>query len=151
MRQLEMAKRSYDQKFNNIRDWVEITNHHWHRLKGEMFNDQEFWEHTLHAMSDQDWWDWVDIEPSIKIQYEEHFRKYSKLTEDTKEIYTKLALGKPITRKMGISKNLTAFRALMCIKDLFNDINGTPTVPYDKPKVTANDDQTQFEILFEFK
>ena len=147
-----MARRTYDQKFNNIRDWVEITNYHWHRLQGEMFNDQEFWEQTLHAMTDQDWWDWVDIEPSIKIQYEEHFRRYSKLTEDTREIYTKLALGKPITRKMGVSKNLTAFRTLMAIKDLFNDIAGTPTVKYDKDKSKDTDcDLTPFEQLFDYK
>lgn len=143
-----MARRTYDQKLTNINLWVDITNYHWHRLEGELRNDEEFWSETLHAMTEQDWWDWVDIEPSIKIQHEEHYRKYSKLTEDTREIYTKLALGKPITRKMGISKNLTAFRTLMSIKDLINDINGTPTVQYVKKQ--PEPPLTPAERLFDF-
>lgn len=143
-----MARRTYDQKLTNINLWVDITNYHWHRLEGELRNDLEFWSETLHAMTEQDWWDWVDIEPSIKIQHEEYFRKYPKLTEDTREIYTKLALGKPITRKMGISKNLTAFRTLMSIKDLINDINGTPTVQYVKKP--PQPPLTPAERLFDF-
>lgn len=143
-----MARRTYDQKLTNINLWVDITNYHWHRLEGELRNDEEFWSETLHAMTEQDWWDWVDIEPSIKIQHEEHYRKYPKLTEDTREIYTKLALGKPITRKMGISKNLTAFRTLMSIKDLINDINGTPTVQYNKKQPESP--LSPAERLFDF-
>ena len=142
-----MAKKTYQEKLANIEAWVEITMHHWHRLRGEMFNDKEFWDDTLHSMSNDDWWDWVDIEPAIKIQYAEHWRKYTKLTEDTKEIYTKLALGKPITRKMAVQKNLTAFRTLMAIKDLINDIHGTPTTDYSKIKETEA--ATPFERLYE--
>lgn len=144
-----MAKRTYQQKLANIEAWAEIVDYHWHRLKGQMFNDLEFWADTLHAMTDQDWWDWVDIEPSLKIQHEEHYRRYSKLSEDSQDIYKRLALGKPITRPNGKHKNLTAFRALMCIHDFVNDYKGTPTVKYQKPCDAKQDSVTPFEHLFD--
>lgn len=141
---------NYQEKFSNIEAWAEIVDYHWHRLSGEMFNDTEFWDQTLHSMTDEDWWAWADIEPSIAIQYEEHYRRYPKLREDTEDIRRRLMLGKSITRKMGKMKNLTAFRTLMAIHDLFNDIKGTPTKQY--PKHTGTDSkqqQTPFEALFD--
>lgn len=141
-------KRDYQTKLKNIETWVEIVDHHWHRLRGQLHNDTEFWDDTLHAMQDQDWWDWVDIEPAIKIQHEYHYRRYGKLTEDTKDIYKMLALGKPVTRKNGAHKNITAFRTLMSIHDLFNDIKGTPTRQFSAVD-TIEEQATPFEKLFD--
>lgn len=140
---------NYQRKFANIEAWAEIVDYHWHRLRGEMFNDAEFWDHTLHAMTDLDWWDWVDVEPAIAIQYEEHYRRYPKLKEDTQEIRQKLMLGKPITRKNGKMKNLTAFRTLMAIHDLVNDMQGTPTRQYPKHTEQRKEHTTPFEALFD--
>lgn len=145
-----MAKRSYDQKLKNINDWIEITNYHWHRLQGQLFDDKEFWEQTLEAMTDQDWWDWCDIEPSIKIQYSEYYDRFPKLRDDTVDLRNKLMLGKSVTRRWGTGKNFTAFRTLMALKDLFNEINGYPTVQYSKQSQHIdNQELTQFERLFE--
>lgn len=142
-------KRNYQQKLTNIQNWSAIVEYHWHRLKGLVRNDAEFWDHTLHSMTDQDWWDWCDIEPSIKIQHEEHYRRYPKLSEDTQEIRSRLMLGKQITRKMGVSKNLTAFRTLMAIHDLVNDIKGTPTVQYTDKDRKPEPELSPFERMFD--
>lgn len=144
-------KRNYQEKFDNITAWVEITNYHWHRLQGEMFNDEEFWDHTLHAMTEQDWWDWCDIAPALKIQYEEHWRRYPKLDVSTDDVYKNLMRGKPVTKKSRKGKNFDAFRLLMNIKDFVNDINGTPTRQYPKRVETKDaEPETGFERLFTF-
>lgn len=140
-------KRTYDQKLENIIAWIDIVDHYWHKYQGDMRNHEDMWENTLHSMTDQDWWDWVDIEPSLKIQYEQHYNRYSKLSDDTKDIYKKLALGQPINRKNAKGKNFTAFRALMAMHDFINDIRGTPTVQYTAKK-TVDEEQTQFDRLF---
>lgn len=144
-----MAKKTYEQKLRNINDWVEIVNYHWHRLKGDMYNDSEFWDDTLHAMQSTDWWDWVDISPALKIQFEDCWRRYPKLEDGTNQVRTTLMLSKPVTRAKGKGKNFEAFRLLMNIKDFMNDINGTPTLQYNTGSKTQVQEQpTQFELLF---
>jgi len=125
-------KKTYTEKLKNINDWVEIVNHHWARLKGNLHNDEVFWNQTLHSMKDLDWWDWIDIEPSIAIQYEGEYRRYPKLAQDTQNVKKKLMFGKPVVKKGQAMKNTEAFRLLMQIKDLINDINGTPTKKFPK-------------------
>lgn len=133
-------KRSYQDKLHNINLWVEIINYHWDRLQGELYNDPEFWDHTLHAMATEDWWDWVDIEPALRAQYPDAFQKYSYCKQATEEINKKLMLGKDIAKKGRVGKNFEAFRALMNIKDVVNHINGTPTRLFPKkPEVTVED------------
>lgn len=147
-----MAKRTYQEKLANINAWVEITNYHWHRLQGELHNDEEFWEHTFGSMSDQDWWDWCDIEPSLRIQYEQEYRRWHKLDQGTQDIKKRLMLGKPLYRKDQKNANRDVFRAWMNVKDFVNDINGTPTVDYTTVKITpAEPVKVQvFHNLFEF-
>lgn len=140
--------RTYDLKLQNVCDWVGITNYHWHRLKGLMYDDKEFWADTLHAMTKDDWWDWVDIAPSLRIQYQEEWRRYPKLDEGTEAIKKSLMLGKPVTRKNGVGKNFEAFRLLMNIKDFFNDLAGEPTQQYKHHSEPVEQDVTQFDKLF---
>jgi hypothetical protein len=140
-------KRTYQDKFKNIETWAEIVDHYWHLYQGDMYNREDMWENTLHAMTNDDWWDWCDIEPAIKIQHEQHYSRYPKLRDDTKDIYRRLQLGQPITKKNGKNKNFTAFRALMAIHDLMNDIHGRPTQHYDPPKVEPQ--PSPFHSLFD--
>jgi hypothetical protein len=148
-----MAKQTYQQKLDTINAWVEITNHHWHRLKGDMYNDPEFWDDTLHAMNDDDWWAWVDIAPALKIQHELEWRRYPKLDDSTAEVQRDLMLGKPVVKKSRKGKNFQAFRLLMNIKDFINDINGTPTRQYtDKDKQQPREEDTRpVDKLFDFE
>jgi hypothetical protein len=146
-----MAKRTYDDKLKNILDWVEITNYHWHQLKGEMFNDEQFWDDTLHAMINDDWWDWVDIAPALKIQYETEWRRYPKLDVSTQEVHKDLMLGKAVTKKSRKGKNFQAFRLLMNIKDFINDITGQPTHQYTAKDREPVPELTPKETLFSFE
>ena len=146
-----MAKRTYDDKLKNILDWVEITNYHWHQLKGEMFNDEQFWDDTLHAMINDDWWDWVDIAPALKIQYETEWRRYPKLDISTQEVHKDLMLGKAVTKKSRKGKNFQAFRLLMNIKDFVNDITGQPTHQYTAKDREPQPEPTPKELLFSFE
>lgn len=141
--------RTYTDKLTNIVTWAEIVDYYWHLYQGDMYNHEDMWDHTLHAMTNDDWWDWVDIEPALKIQYQEHYRRYPKLTEDTKDIARKLQLGKPVTRPNAKQKNFTAFRTLMAIHDLVNDIAGTPTQQYTKKHREPTPETTPFERMFD--
>jgi hypothetical protein len=145
-----MARPTYQDKFLIVNTWVEIVNHHWHLLKGEMFNDEQFWEDTLHSMSNDDWWAWCDIAPSLKIQYEKEWRRYPKLDESTNAVLKDLMLSKPVTKKSRKGKNFQAFRLLMNIKDFVNDINGTPTVEYTAKDRKPQPELTPKERLFTF-
>jgi hypothetical protein len=151
IREDKMAKRTYDDKLKNILDWVEITNYHWHQLKGEMFNDEQFWDDTLHAMINDDWWDWVDIAPALKIQYETEWRRYPKLDVSTEAVHKDLMLGKAVTKKSRKGKNFQAFRLLMNIKDFVNDITGQPTHQYTAKDREPQPEPTPKELLFSFE
>lgn len=141
--------RTYEEKLANIEAWAAIVDHYWHLYKGDMFNHEDMWDHTLHAMTADDWWDWCDIEPAVKIQWEQHYRRYPKLADDTKDIYRRLQLGKPITRPNAKQKNFTAFRALMSIHDLINDIRGTPTKQYTVKDREPEPELSPFERMFD--
>jgi hypothetical protein len=111
-----------------------------------MRNHEDFWANTIHAMRDQDWQSWCDIEPALSVEYQELWRRFPKLREDTAYIRDQLMLGKSISHKWAKGKNFTAFRTLMAIKDIINDIQGTPTVDYTNYK--EPEQLTQFERLF---
>jgi len=146
-----MAKRTYDQKLQNILDYVEITNYHWDRLKGELHDDEEFWQHIFGTMTEQDWWDWVEIQPALKIQYEQEYRRWYKLDEGTADIHKRLAFGKPLYRKDQKNGNKAVFRAWMNIKDFINDITGQPTVQYTAKDREPVPEPTPKETLFSFE
>ncbi len=146
-----MAKRSYDEKLQNILDWVEITNYHWNRLKGELYNDEEFWEHIFGSMTEQDWWDWVEIAPALKIQYDAEWRRWYKIDEGTKDIEKRLAFGNPLYRKDQKNANKAVFRAWMNIKDFLNDITGQPTKQYTVKDREPVEKPTPKETLFDYE
>lgn len=150
--------KTYTEKLNNITDWVRIVNHYWQELQGDLYNNKEFWRDSLHAMTNEDWWDWVDIMPALQAQHPDTFRKYSSIQEDTKEINKKLLLGKTIVKPNVSGKNFEAFRALMNIKDIMNDIAGTPTIDYKKkskikptPPHIKEPARTTFHDLFDIE
>lgn len=145
-------KRTYQQKLANINAFVEITNYHWNRLLGWLEDDEEFWEHIFGTMTTDDWWDWVDIEPALKAQYPDEFRRYPKVHLGTEHLKKCLMFGKPIYLKDVKGANFESFRAWMNIKDVMNEINGTPTRIYtekDRQKAQEQANPTPFERLFE--
>lgn len=138
-----MASASYENKLKTINVWVDIVNTHWIRLNGVLNNDKEFWADALHDVPAEVWWHWVDIAPSLAIQYEDEYRRYN--WNDIDIIKKRLMLGDPITKKHRKDYNFPAFRALMNIKDFMNDINNVNVV-VEEPE----EEPTQFEKLFVF-
>ena len=146
-----MTKRTYQDKLANINNWVTIVNHFWELHQGELYNDSNFWDYSLHSMEAQDWWDWLEIEPALKAQYPDAFNRYPKIWDAHNDIERKLMLGKPMVKQGVKNYNFAAFRALMNIKDVVNEINGTPTKNYNKTSAKKNSPAptTPFERLFE--
>jgi hypothetical protein len=147
-----MTTQTYDNKLKNVNTWVQITNYYWTKLQSKLYNDVEFWDNTLHSMTEQDWWDVVDVYKVIKQTHSDEFYPFPKMHEDIKDIERKLLLGKSIIRQNQKSANRTGFRAWMVMKDVLNNINGTPTVDYNSKGPGPNDDKTEtpFERLFNY-
>lgn len=145
-----MLKRNYSEKEKNVHTWVEIINHYWHELRSELYNNTEFWDNTLHSMQDEDWWDLCEVYDILRQQYPELFYRFPKQFEDIAWIKRRLMLGKPVIKPMAKNFNTTGFRSWMVIKDVINDIKGTPTVDYKNNPPKAEETQTQFERLFDF-
>ena len=128
-------KRTYQEKVENITNWVKIVNYHWQRLNGQVNNDKEFWSQTLEAMTNEDWWDWVDIFPALKAQHPDAFAKYPYAEIGTDHITKKLHKMQPVVKPSVAGRNFEAFRTLMNIKDVINFIEGTPTIQFTKKKI----------------
>lgn len=146
-----MARQTYKDKLTTIITWTEIVNYHWDRLKGEMYNDEEFWDDTIHAMHSDDWWAWVDIAPALKIQYEAEWRRYPKLDISTEEVKRDLMLGKAVTKKSRKGKNFQAFRLLMNIKDFLNDVAGEPTRQFTDKDRQLQEPESPKDKLFTYE
>ena len=138
-----MANLSYENKLKVINMWVDIVNNHSSRLNGIFENDKDFWNDALHDVPDEVWWHWLDIAPSLAIQYEEEWRDRSWKHADT--IKRRLMKGDPITKKHRKEYNLPPFHMLMNIKDFMNDANKVDNV-IEQPE----EEPTQFEKLFVF-
>ena len=154
-----MTKLNYTQKVEQVLAWVDLINEHWHRLEGDIFDDKAFWQECIHSKTNDDWWVWIDIVPALKAQYPDSFNRYPYCELDVAEITKRLhkAGSKPINRPGVKGKNFAVFRALMNMKDVINDANGTPTKQYPKkpkPQETNKDLDRKllhFTSLFEIK
>ena len=135
-----MNSRTYDEKLKNILTWVEITNHYWNLYRSDINNKTDFWDNTLHAMTERDWWDWVEIEPALRAQHPNSFRAYPWIKDGTEHINKSLMYGKPLVKPMRPSANFNTFRAWMNIKDVVNDLVGEPTKQYPKPEEIKPED-----------
>lgn len=137
----------YQDDITIITEWSKLIDQHWHRCQGELYNDKTFWHDCIHDMPKEVWWSWVDIEPALKIQHEEIFRRFPKISDDTNYIRQRLMLGKTFNRKGVPGENTVIFRTVMTIHDIINDIEGTPTKRYVKPQ--PQETLTPFEVLFD--
>lgn len=155
-----MQKYTYEEKLAVINYIVEIVNKHWHRLQGELHDDKQFWEETLHSISNEEWEMWVDIFPAIKAQYPDEVSKFPYCEGSVYEIEKlihKNGYSKPIVKKNVPHQNKRAFLALMNMKDVINEINGRPTKKYPKKQENKQEHQIQnnkiaiFKTLFEIK
>jgi hypothetical protein len=135
----KMAKRTYDEKYQQVQIWIDITNHYWHVHQGILKGKDDFWNDTLHSMQEQDFWDMVDICEVLILQYPEKFGQLYKVKEHLTTIKKRLHQGKPVIKQWAVSWNNPAFHTLMEIKDVLNDLGGTPTKQFPKIKDADKD------------
>lgn len=134
--------------------WTEIANHYWQVHLGELRNQKEFWDNTLHAMPVEDWQSWCEIAPALAVQRQMEWQRYPQLAADTREVERRLLLGKPIVRQHRMGANLVAFRLFMNIKDFFNDCADQPTRHYTQSerelaRTLARESKNPYHTLFE--
>ena len=141
------ARRKFQDKLNNIQSWIDIFNHYWDQLKGEYYDHKPFWDNTLHAMTNDDWWDVVDCYERLYDDYESYFRSHGYIANDIDIIKRRLNKSQPVVKPDVRDYNRPAFHVMVVYKDVLNDINGTPTVDYSKKVV--KEEPTHFQTLFE--
>ena len=101
-------------------------------------------------MQEQDWLDVYEVYDILRQQYPEEFYRFPKQQEDMKWINKQLMLGKAIIKPMAKHYNTTGFRSWMVMKDVINNIRGTPTVDYkNNPPPRGPEPLTPFERLFD--
>jgi hypothetical protein len=131
---------------------IDNVNQDWIRLKGELFNDSKFWNDNLHAewLDNNRWEVYMDIMEIVRLQNPECFIPGAKgVFEDVRK---RLLLHGHKPRCMDplgkrADKRLE-FKALMCIKDIINGLNG-----YEPPTKFLPDPEPegQFGLLFEIQ
>ena len=128
--------RTFEDRINNVKKWVRIHNHYWHKYEGEMRDHADHWDETFHAQTEQDHQDWIDIIDDLYTEFPEVFDdnpRYKNIFEDTREMSQRIVHGEPVVKKRRSKYNLPVFRAWMTIMDILNDISGNPTKKYAKP------------------
>ena len=135
-----MKKTKFEDKFNNINNWIDILNI-WFE-DGDVFDNPKFWESTFYEMTFADAWDWLDIEPALKAMYPDAFKRYPWIEVGTEHLRKCVMTDKALIKPKNKYYNQPTFRAWMNIKDIINYINDyVPPPPKEEPTV--------FETLFE--
>lgn len=140
---------AYDRDLTTVVTWVNEINQHWHRTRGDLHSDKEFWQTCMHD-SNQRWQAWSTVWPALRVQYAEHARRYPYLDQDTKDCERSLHRLKPVVKPHKPSANFAAFRAVMAIKDFLNDCADEPTVQYTAAQRVHSDRPSDepFDRLF---
>lgn len=147
-----MAQRTFAQRTDNIYLWKEIAELHWERLLGEFNNDELFWNDLFHSMEHIDWEDLVEVAKGIKIAHSEETRRYPKFDYQIEVIEKRLHKCDPVIKQWNRQGyNSPATGLFMTVRDILNEINGTPTRRWtdkEKAKVRSEKEKNTFRELF---
>ena len=130
----------------NVNSWVNKINKHFERCRGQVNNDKLFWDECIHNKLQADWWQLIDVWKKLENDFG-HISQVRKHKERLNNVLVppierKLMLGAPVIRKNQKGKNFDAFRLIMQMKDLLNEIKG-----YEPP--VEPEKLTQFETWFD--
>lgn len=147
-----MATRTFEQKTDNVYLWKEICELHWERLLGEFWGDEQFWSDLFHSMEHQDWEDVLAVGKAIQVAHPEELRSFPKFSMNMEILEKRLnkldPAIKPYNRQ---GYNTPAVSVFMAIRDILNEINGTPTRRWtdkDKARIQANKETNKFSDFF---
>jgi len=123
-----MAKRTYDQRLNNTKDWIAVINEYWDKHQGLLNNKKDFWDSVMHTMTNEDWLDIYTVADISNRQDPEDFRKYPNFWENLNDLNKRLQLGNAVIKKFDRQQyNKAPFQILMAVKDHINSSQGTAT------------------------
>jgi hypothetical protein len=140
-------KYTLEEKVKFTEHVVNEINKHWITYKSDLFNHPEFWQATLHSYNNQDWEILMEVMEVIRIEDALTYLPDSKSTFDDVRSILMREGHSANPKAMDARKNKKrAFKALMHVKDVFNNFTG-----YEAPTRFAPDPEpeTQFELLFE--
>jgi hypothetical protein len=132
--------------------WMDQVDLHWERMLGEFHNDTDFWNDVFHAMTADDWWDILDVAKGIAQVHSDLLGPFPKFTYNIDLLEKKLQVCKPAIKphnRQGY--NGAAVSVFMTVRDILNEMNGTPTRRWTKEqraKELASREVTNFERLF---
>lgn len=126
---------------------VNELNKFWIKYKGDLFNHKDFWDETLHSFTNEDWEIMLDVMELVRIEDASCYLPFSYSSfEDARKVL--MFDGHDANPKALDARKhkKTAFRALMNIKDVFNNFTG-----YEPPTKFKPDPEppTPFDTLFE--
>jgi len=142
-----MTQYTLQEKVQFTEHIVNELNKFWIKYKGDLFNHKDCWDETLHSFTNEDWEILMDAMEAIRIEDARCYIPYSQQSFDDvrKVLMVEGHDGNPKALDARKHKK-TAFRALMHVKDVFNNFTG-----YEPPTKFPKDPEppTPFEQLFE--
>ena len=142
-------KLTLEEKVQITQHVVNELNRFWIKYQGDLYNHEDFWNQTLHAFSNEDWEIFMDVMDLIRLEDPNCYLPGS--ISVFQDVRKELVLKGHVPRCLDTRKNKkTEFKALMHIKDVFNNLTGyiPPTKFNSKP---LDLQATPFERLFDFK
>ena len=143
-----MTQYTLQEKVQFTEHIVSEVNKFWIKHKGELFNHKDFWDETLHSFTNEDWNIMLDVMELIRLEDAGCYLPYSaQVFEEARKVIEFEGHSKN-PRALDARKNKKkAFKALMNIKDVFNNFTG-----YEAPTRFAKDPEppTPFEQLFDY-
>jgi hypothetical protein len=137
------------EQFEQLNQHIDLMNTHAVRLNQEFYGDQQAWFDMYHnpAITNETWENWLDCMEVIRLQEPHHYIPGAKLEFERVRKYLVLNGHKPRCLDKGIGRNRhqPGFKALMMIRDIWNNVTGY-VPPKPKPPVEP---ETQFQKLFE--
>ena len=100
-----MTIKTYDDKEKNVQQWVDKINSFWVGDGSNIHNKTDFWDETFHKMTDQDFWDFVEVSDILRQQYSDDFYKWPDFASEIQEIKKQLMLGKNVIRPIQTTAN----------------------------------------------
>lgn len=135
--------------------WRDICELHWERMLGEFWGDEQFWDQLFHQMEAQDWEAVVSVAKAMQISHTNEIRPFPNFSYNIEVVEKRLHKCDPVIKKYNRQGyNKAAVSLFMAVRDVLNEINGTPTKRWtDKEREKALLDRkvTTFEQLFERK
>lgn len=145
---MDIQQHEFVRDFSLVENWVNSMRPHWVYLKGDVYNDKDFWGQCIHAVKPEVWTAWCQIYGQLNQSHPNYFRKHSYIYEDTVTIATRLDKGEAMTKpynKTGYNKPI--FRAAMAIKDIIAEITERPFITHEQPVVEKRAKPTKAEVL----